>query len=635
MRRNLKLSSLFCGAVAALSLLASCQDYEAMDTNEIMEFQTLEKYSNNFVAHYGQPDPNHSWGMGVMPLNVVSGQSQSLTSRSTIDNRNQWDPLNENENVYHLQVPGWPDTYLNQYQTQDGGYKTSGDLLTSDIPGGDVTYEEIQYVSWWFRTHQYPSNDALHWTDFFVQEVSSDYDRDSEGNAIKEASIFERSAADAAFNKTGSTTVTYGMDYLKAYTIEPIIGDDGNIYKDPVTGEDVHWDHLNNFNSGKSNNLHTAVTVPMGSDPYVDMYNSSNQKLELSSRLIDFFQSSGTEDFLCKYSDDNTDRTTVKDKDGNEHRSWVLKHLEFTGASGRHYDGYYLAFDYEHYSQEDWEYTWDEETKTNIPQYKKKYARIDADGYYSNWIVKLSPGTPIEEPEYTGQTRRVMCEDLGNTYDFDFNDVVFDATYNMTKADYAAYAKGEKTQSPIDVTIRLQAAGGTMPIYVGKMPDDANGAFEAHHLLNNNSTKTPVNVSSVKSPIATYHIKIEVDSSNPSDALNLNSIPIYVVTSGNAEGVRNGHYIVNGSPETHYTPQNPGVSNTPQKFAVPTNVRWMRECKFIETAYPKFVDWVREEWGEYRVREDYHPTYPDNAPTWKKAWCDDDNIDPNFNGNLY
>lgn len=52
------------------------------------------------------------------------------------------------------------------------------------------------------------------------------------------------------------------------------------------------------------------------------------------------------------------------------------------------------------------------------------------DGYYSNWIIKISPATlapdPTPDPVPPYKVTRVMCEDLGNSHDFDFNDVVFD-----------------------------------------------------------------------------------------------------------------------------------------------------------------------------------------------------------------
>lgn len=49
--------------------------------------------------------------------------------------------------------------------------------------------------------------------------------------------------------------------------------------------------------------------------------------------------------------------------------------------------------------------------------------QVAADGYYSDWIVKISPAV------YTN-AYRIIAEDLGDSDDFDFNDVVFDVATN-------------------------------------------------------------------------------------------------------------------------------------------------------------------------------------------------------------
>ena len=65
------------------------------------------------------------------------------------------------------------------------------------------------------------------------------------------------------------------------------------------------------------------------------------------------------------------------------------------------------------------------------------------DGDYSDWIVRIVPAKYIK-------AQRIMAEDLTvSGGDFDFNDVVFDAvTVNGA------------------TVVTLQAAGGTMPLYI-------------------------------------------------------------------------------------------------------------------------------------------------------------------------
>jgi hypothetical protein len=97
------------------------------------------------------------------------------------------------------------------------------------------------------------------------------------------------------------------------------------------------------------------------------------------------------------------------------------------------------------------------------------------DGYYSDWIVSFLPAEPteiiIEDP--TEYSIRVMAEDLSasEASDFDFNDVVFDVTYNTDDA---------------NATVTLKAAGGTLPLIVAvdEPADDQDYTNnEVHHLF--------------------------------------------------------------------------------------------------------------------------------------------------------
>jgi len=78
---------------------------------------------------------------------------------------------------------------------------------------------------------------------------------------------------------------------------------------------------------------------------------------------------------------------------------------------------------------------------------------VERDLIYNDWIIKIVPGKgePIPEPER--YTVRIICEDLmaTNSSDFDFNDVVFDASY-------------VKGQTKTFITVK--AAGGTIPLYI-------------------------------------------------------------------------------------------------------------------------------------------------------------------------
>lgn len=594
----------------AAGIVSSCADYDPIteETRQLVESKiayknVLNEYTQNFEARYGKIDPNHDWGMMMPGIKEVA-------TRATVDNRNEW------VTKYHLNVPGWPDTYYKKDGVQyTNGYhylNSGGSNATYDQnppsgshPAGDVTDEEIQYVSWWFRTHQYPESLNLHWTDFFVQGISADNDRDATGNKISVLERYEKNNDDIWERKGGDEGVTYTIDYFSAYQLQPEDWNDG-------------WDHIKNYNHGNSNVLSDIDNLKCDRSDTTNIWSldgnyKSTYSADISNRLVAFYESSGTENFRAAYSQNNAYLDWNFDyKNGymqphTGHSSWVLVHLEFVGPSGRIYKGNYLGFDYQCYKEE-------EGTQQNNDL--SKYTYHAADGYYSNWIFKLSPATPTEHVSYTGLSRRIMCEDLGNTFDFDFNDVVFDATYNITQSEYEAYLNGTKTDSPIDVTITLQAAGGTLPIYVGFT--SINDNFEAHRLLGENPSTKPVNVNApngASSPIAIYHYKLDFPQHLSTDeerlnALNLNNIPILVASNDNRGEYLTGHdqpWANEYTSTSHPTPTNKGSKLAPRAFGVPVGVCWMNECQFIETSYTHFDEWVQDQttYGDNAIEPNY------------------------------
>lgn len=140
--------------------------------------------------------------------------------------------------------------------------------------------------------------------------------------------------------------------------------------------------------SGSHSNMDFLVAA---SDDHINNFNATEGAIML-------MQNSGTSSFGYRAS-----------LDGKMHYNYTIQYIE--GA-------YYVGFDFE-------------ATGQNPNQ------QVAADGYYSDWIVKISPAV------YTN-AYRIIAEDLGDSDDFDFNDVVFDVATN-----------GGAT------IITLQAAGGT------------------------------------------------------------------------------------------------------------------------------------------------------------------------------
>lgn len=197
-------------------------------------------------------------------------------------------------------------------------------------------------------------------------------------------------------------------------------------------------------------------------------------------------------------------------------------------------------------------------------KYDNGEIRVNPDGYYSDWIIRVVPG--LNAP---GKAKRVMVEDIIDsnlasvkTSDWDFNDAVFDVRFETNRKD------GHNQKYAI---ITLHAAGGTKYLTIGGQ--GANGV-EVHKALGV-ETGTMVNTGNgATRPVAIFRIPVadNVD--------NANQISVYV-----------------GAQEL--TAQQ---GKATQKLCVPTDVKWMKErVQFIDT-YEKFKGYVNngtpEEWYE-------------------------------------
>ena len=193
-----------------------------------------------------------------------------------------------------------------------------------------------------------------------------------------------------------------------------------------------------------------------------------------------------------------------------------------------------------------------------------------SDGYYSDWIVTLTKAErqiPEDKPDY-----RIIAEDLtvadsGN--DFDFNDVVFDVYYD----------KNDDTKA----TVRLQAAGGTLPL---EIRDAAGVAHEVHEVY---GVKTTDMVNTGAGPNKNdkfYEFEVTI---NKNDRAGDDGLKIFVNKGGN-------------NPEQLNFIELPAeVGHVAAKVKVDDTYIWCRERVDIETVYQNFPDYVQHP-------ENYAPT---------------------------
>lgn len=540
----------YLSAMAALAMLAACSDYDPGMSEDVkdytdVELKVLNEYAENFANHFGGIDPNHTWGFGEI------GSEDEMGTRTIeahpeknlwYQTQSDWDYVKMAEyltdNGFNS-IPGYPyeiqatDTkYSGKYMTQqnDGGnYTLLSEPQNSYNPAGDVTDEEMKYVAMWFRSHRLEDND-FYAENFFIQDVSGDMDyteypqwddiKDHLDETLDEKYRHVRTAINKSDNSVYSNTDIYELDYLKVTeTVNPTF--------DGGTG----WTHILNFNNG-------ATTWR----PYQNGTFVSN-----SQRTITFITSAGCDAISCRSSSQNVGDAQVKEETWQRH--YHLEHLSFT-INGRHYEGDYLGFDIE------------------IDDQQKK---LERDHYYNNWILKVNGVQQIQNHNWY----RIMCEDLGNTYDYDFNDLVYDVYYTGEEPNYTAH-------------IKVQAAGGTYPIFIGAHDE----AHEVHHMLGhgdkyNAATKLyqPINVGTgLKS--APYEFTLSVSTTNPDD------IKIFVENPNFQDAREKNDFTLPRVGEE--------LTDAPQKICIPGNTtKWTLENRNIELAYPNFVKWVNKEEGGY------------------------------------
>ena len=199
---------------------------------------------------------------------------------------------------------------------------------------------------------------------------------------------------------------------------------------------------------------------------------------------------------------------------------------------------------------------------------------IPANDVYTDWIVRITKATPAEEgdggdegdggeDEKDPYTLRIFAEDLGSisSSDFDFNDVVFDVWLDQT-------TKPGKTVAHI----RLLAAGGIYPVWIGQMGDE----YEIHKLLGvseSYGTYQMINTGNGTLEKDPVEYPVELDRVIYSEK----DVPIYV-----QQPQHKGEFWVLQAP----------YGQTPQKIGVPVFTPWSLEYVNLNESYPSFNSWV-------------------------------------------
>ena len=209
---------------------------------------------------------------------------------------------------------------------------------------------------------------------------------------------------------------------------------------------------------------------------------------------------------------------------------------------------------------------------------------------YDENDILLFISAPINPPyEITTEEENawiVACEDLGGTYDYDFNDLVFEVGLHTTITSTISEGNQSASGTPsisTNVYLRPLAAGGTLPAHIYLGEQDLG---EIHGLLQSGaSTSTPINVGPKGSSVTLSRDSIPVNTGDivyNDIASVLEDIKIVVTNEGDKDA-------------TEITaPNQDKTSNIPQMLLLPKGWDWPTEQTHIYNVYPEFEDWATD-----------------------------------------
>lgn len=542
----------YLSAAAALALFAACSEYDPGMSENVVDYtdeelKVLNEYAENFAEHFGGIDPDHTWGFGE------KGSEDEMSTRYSSPNSNMWVEcvkgkvnLGDGEfdgivsiNTNGRTIPGFP---VHNYYLSSS-YSTSATVQYDETITPPNNYEGYYHCK--FPNEKNGDYIIEHWFKDETELITyMNQHRYTEviplGDVAQCNTLTDAEVADvyAEFSKkwTGSNPEidwsTYFVQQVwKGTATYTGTKQDGTTVSGIIGGNKM--DYLvddGGFNDGNH------------------FYNFNYSDYQLGNKGMMLIEDGNTTNFGYHCSMDSKD---------------YYNHYRLVELHGN----YYVGFDFESDGADE--------------------GKIERDYIFNDWIIKIIPGNG----EQLHNWYRIMCEDLGNTYDYDFNDLVYDVYYTGQAPNYTAH-------------IKVQAAGGTYPIFLGAH----NEAHEVHHMLGHgdkyNATTQlyqPINVGTGLTS-APYEFTLSVNSTNP------DVIPIFVENPA-FQGARNKNtFTLPGANE---------VTNAPQKICIPGNtVKWTLENKNIEWAYPKFTDWVNDmdgdcdfgktnDWTKTNVQETY------------------------------
>ncbi len=208
---------------------------------------------------------------------------------------------------------------------------------------------------------------------------------------------------------------------------------------------------------------------------------------------------------------------------------------------------------------------------------------IDLNDVIFMFADKISPGDPPITIDIDNSISWILAaEDLGDTDDFDFNDVVVQIEH-------------VSGQNP---TLTALAAGGTLPVqlqYYGQTIKSSDDKEQFHHWFQGDpATGTMINTTSGPTEFRSK-AAVELDVETLSNSAVTKDDFSLANWGGYSNDMISGFSIlVERSDGQFSTISRPGAGEAPQMFIVPSGWAWPKERNDIKDCYPKFADWISD-----------------------------------------
>lgn len=543
-------------AALVVGSFASCQDYEPFDEATVAASVKAREFTDNFVQEFGNMAENHQWGFDLAEIamglrsNITRAQYKQDMDVEAFGWQKVTAIYGKPKNITqheHDEVYAWFTNHKVTWVTTPTEYTGTS---TRDVVNGTAYVINSSYPNYG-SLKDYSSNvlgdytigEYVHFHNGWIQHVAENKNPEIVQFTMPNGQPLYMDASSNFYYESASGVFTRVDSYAQVVTDgsgNPITSDGTglSLYQDTMD-KGSHMDYLYTWGL-------TADGTGAWTEHILDFNSASGYGWGNQTTL------NGT---LVTDADINTWSFSSSTGSALKHDKYFLVYLK-----GDDYEGYYLGFDYE---------SWGAENNT----------RIAADGICNDWIIKVGDaGSNQFNPA------RIMCEDLGGSFDTDYNDIVYDLTYENSI-----------------LTITVQAAGGTLPIelYYGEKGKGGTllkkGEVSEMHELFNAKLSEPVNVNAPNGVSRTPIVfKLKFNTSNTTDTyyngsenvrydyyssderFDLQKVNIYVYHEELADWVTIGN--IDGA--------------APYKICVPGTLKWPFENQHIDWAYPSFKEWV-------------------------------------------